>query len=278
MFKLILVFAAGLLPASAFAEPSLERGEYLVRGPAACGNCHTPQGPNGPDMTNEFGGFLVEKNDAMEAWAVNITPGSQVAGWSDEELARAIREGIRPDGSVIGPPMPIGLYRGLSDDDLMSIVMFLRTVPASANQTPQSTYNFPLPPAYGPPIDTVASIPQGVTVEYGEYLAGPVAHCVECHTTFGEKGPMFETHLGAGGFEFHGPWGVSVAPNITPHEDGIPGYSDAELAQMITEGKRPDGKPMLPPMGYAYYKAMTPDDLAAILLYLRQIPPLPSPG
>jgi hypothetical protein len=124
----------------------------------------------------------------------------------------------------------------------------------------------------------VASIPQGVTVEYGEYLAGPVAHCVECHTTFGEKGPMFETHLGAGGFEFHGPWGVSVAPNITPHEDGIPGYSDAELAQMITEGKRPDGKPMLPPMGYAYYKAMTPDDLAAILLYLRQIPPLPSPG
>ncbi|MEL7528515.1 MAG: c-type cytochrome [Pseudomonadota bacterium] len=278
MFRSILVAAAILLPAMACAEPSLERGEYLVRGPAACGNCHTPQGPSGPDMTNELGGFLVEKNDAMEAWAVNITPGSRVAGWSDEELARAIREGIRPDGSVIGPPMPIGLYRGLSDDDLMSIVMFLRTVPASDNETPQSTYNFPLPPAYGPPIDTVASIPQGVTVEYGEYLAGPVAHCVECHTTFGEKGPMFETHLGAGGFEFHGPWGVSVAPNITPHEDGIPGYSDKDLAQMITQGKRPDGKPMLPPMGYGYYERMTPDDLAAILLYLRQMPPLPSPG
>lgn len=278
MFKRILLSAAILLPATAYAEPSLERGEYLVRGPAACGNCHTPQGPNGPDMANELGGFLVEKNDAMEAWAVNITPGSRVAGWSDEELARAIREGIRPDGSVIGPPMPIGLYRGLSDDDLMSIVMFLRTVPASDNQTPQSTYNFPLPPAYGPPIDTVASIPQGVTVEYGEYLAGPVAHCMECHTTFGEKGPMFETHLGAGGFEFHGPWGVSVAPNITPHEDGIPGYSDEELARMITQGQRPDGKPMLPPMGYGYYNTMTAEDLAAILLYLRQIPPLPSPG
>ena len=95
---------------SASAEMSVERGEYLVRGPAGCGNCHTPKGPDGPDMTNELGGFLVEKNPAFEAWAVNITPGSRVADWTDEELARAIREGIRPDGTVIGPPMPISLY------------------------------------------------------------------------------------------------------------------------------------------------------------------------
>ena len=57
------------------AEPSVERGEYLVRGPAGCGNCHTPQTPNGPDMANELGGFMVEKNPAFEAWAVNITKG-----------------------------------------------------------------------------------------------------------------------------------------------------------------------------------------------------------
>ena len=270
--------AAILIPILANAEPSVERGEYLVRGPAACGNCHTPQGPNGPDMANELGGFMVEKNPAFEAWAVNITPGSRVADWSDAELARAIREGIRPDGSVIGPPMPIGLYRGLSDDDLMSIVMFLRTVPASANETPFSTYNIPLPPAYGPPIDSVPSIPAGVTVEYGEYLAGPVAHCMECHTTFGEKGPMFDTHLGAGGFAFHGPWGTSIAPNLTPHPDGIPEYTDAELRTIITKGMRPDGSPMMPPMGYGYYATMTDDDVDAIILYLRQIPPLPSPG
>ena len=235
-------------------------------------------GPNGPDMANEFGGFMVEKNPAFEAWAVNITPGSRVADWTDAELARAIREGIRPDGTVIGPPMPIGLYRGLSDDDLMSIVMFLRTVPASANETPFSTYNIPLPPAYGPPIDTVASIPAGVTVEYGEYLAGPVAHCVECHTPFGPTGPMLETHLGAGGFEFHGPWGTSVAPNITTHEDGLAAYTDAELKGMITSGTRPDGSPMMPPMGYGYYATMTPEDVDAIILYLRQLPPLPSSG
>ncbi|WP_171209364.1 MULTISPECIES: c-type cytochrome [unclassified Ruegeria] len=277
MNRVLLTAASVLLPLSAFAEPSVERGEYLVRGPAACGNCHTPQGPNGPDMSNELGGMMVEKNEMMEAWAVNITPGSRVADWSDAELAKAIREGIRPDGTLIGPPMPIGLYRGLSDDDLMSMVMFLRTVPASDNETPASTYNFPLPPAYGPPIETVSAPPRGVSVDYGAYLAGPVAHCTECHTTFGPTGPMFETHLGAGGFEFHGPWGVSVAPNITSHEDGLAGYSDDELKAIITVGKRPDGSRMLPPMGYAYYATMTSEDLEAIVLYLRTILPLPDP-
>jgi mono/diheme cytochrome c family protein len=233
------------------AEVSVERGEYLVRGPAGCGNCHTPQTPTGPDMANEFGGCMVEKNPGFEAWAVNITPAGRVADWSDDELAKAIREGIRPDGSVIGPPMAIGLYRGLSDDDLYSMVAFIRTVTPSSNQTPFSTYNIPLPSAYGPPIESVTAPERAASVAYGEYLAGPVAHCVECHTPFGEKGPMLDTHLGAGGFEFHGPRGTSVAPNLTKHEDGLEGYSDTELKTMITTGVRPDGSRMLPPMDQA---------------------------
>ncbi len=270
-----LVLGAG---SAAFAEPSLDRGEYLVRGPAGCGNCHTPQGPNGPDMANELGGFMVEKSDLFEAWAPNITPGGRVAEWSDAELAKAIREGIRPDGTVIGPPMPIGLYRGLSDDDLMSMVMFLRTVAASDNVVPASTYNIPLPPAYGPPIDSVAAVPEGVTVEYGAYLAGPVAHCLECHTPMGPQGPMLDTHMGAGGFAFHGPWGVSVSANLTSSEDGLAGYTDDQIRTMITQGVRPDGSRMLPPMGYGYYANTKPEDIDAIILFLRQLPPLPDPS
>ena len=52
-------------------------------------------------------------------------------------------------------------------------------------------------------------------------------------------------------------------------------YSDAEIAAMITKGVRPDGSAMLPPMPYGYLAGMTPDDLAAIILYLRSLPPLP---
>ncbi|MCL4189495.1 MAG: cytochrome C [Rhodobacteraceae bacterium] len=269
-----IAFACG----GAMAETPLERGEYLVRGPGGCGNCHTPFGPQGPDMAMELAGRLVEDGPAFRAVAPNITPGGRIAGWSDAELARAIREGIRPDGSVIGPPMPVLLYRGLSDGDLAAIVAFLRTLPAVAADPGRSEYRIPLPPAWGPPVGSVAEVPRGVTVEYGAYLAGPVAHCVECHTPMGPEGPLFDSRLGAGGFEFHGPWGVSVAANITPHEDGIAGYSDAELAAMITRGLRPDGSAMLPPMPYGHFAAFTGDDLAAVILYLRSLPPLPDEG
>ena len=214
----------------------------------------------------------------MQAVSPNITPAGPAGDWTDEELARAIREGIRPDGTLIGPPMPFALYRGLSDTDLAAIVAFLRTVKPVENDPPKSVYNIPLPPAWGPPVEHVADIPRGPTVEYGAYIAGPIAHCLECHTPMGPDGHMlFDTALGQGGFKFPGPWGVSVAANITSSEDGLAGYSDEELARMITEGVRPDGSRMLPPMPYAHFARMTPDDLAALIAYLRTIPPLPDP-
>jgi mono/diheme cytochrome c family protein len=260
------------------AQTPVERGEYLVRGPAGCGNCHTPMGPEGFVADQELAGRVVEDSEPFLAIAPNLTPAGAIAGWSDTELARAIREGIRPDGSLIGPPMPFSMYRGLSDGDLGAIVAFLRTLPAVENDPGTSEYRIPLPPAYGPPVESVADVPQGVTVEYGAYLAGPVAHCLECHTPLGLQGPMLDTALGRGGFEFHGPWGVSVAANLTAHADGLAGYSDDEIKAMIVEGVKPDGTPMMPPMPYGFLARMTPEDLDAIVMYLRSLPPLPDAG
>lgn len=271
---LTATIAVALTAGAAAAETPEERGAYLVQGPMGCGNCHTPFGPEGFDFDKDLSGRVVEDNEMFTAVAPNLTPAGPIADWSDAELARAIREGIRPDGSVIGPPMPFPLYRHISDDDLAAIVAYLRTVPAVESDVPASVYNIPLPPAYGPPIETVAAVPAGVTVEYGEYLAN-VAHCMECHTPFGPQGPMLDTDFGRGGFEFHGPWGTSVASNLTSHEDGLAGYSDEEIAAMITKAVRPDGSPMMPPMPYGYLAQMTPDDLSALILYLRSVPPLP---
>jgi mono/diheme cytochrome c family protein len=277
------MLAASLLAAfgvasAASAEVSVERGEYLVRGPAGCGNCHTPMGPEGFVMDQELAGRIVEDSPAFTAIGTNLTPAGRISEWSDAELARAIREGIRPDGTVIGPPMPITMYRGLGDDDLMSIVAFLRTLPAVENELPASVYNIPLPPAYGPPVESVTAPEPGVTVEYGAYLAGPVSHCMECHTPMGPQGPLLETDLGRGGFEFHGPWGTSVAANITNHEDGLAGYTDDQVKAMITQGVHADGRPMMPPMPYGYLAQMTPEDIDAIVLYLRSLPGLPDAG
>jgi hypothetical protein len=87
----------------------------------------------------------------------------------------------------------------------------------------------------------------------------------------GPAGPDFEHQLGAGGLDFHGPWGISYSANITPA--GIGERTDAELKRIITTGTRPDGSPMLPPMPYPYYANIKEDDLEAIIVYLRTLSP-----
>ncbi|MCP4385650.1 MAG: c-type cytochrome [Hyphomicrobiales bacterium] len=277
---LTLAVFASASAASASAETALERGTYLMNSIAACGNCHTPLDANGPIAGQELAGRLVDDGEPFTAYAPNITPDMEtgIGSWTDDEIITAIREGKRPDGTIIGPPMPIGLYRGLSDTDVEAMVAYLRQVPAVRNEVPKSTYRIPLPESYGPPVGSVADVEPGVTVEYGGYLAGPVGHCIECHTPMGQGHPDFENQLGAGGFEFRGPWGVSASANVTSHEtDGVASYSDDELIAMITTGVHPDGSKMLPPMGYGYYANMQPDDVKAIIAYLRTLPPKPNP-
>lgn len=265
--------ALALTGSAALAAGSVERGDYLVNSIMGCGNCHTPIGAQGFEQDKALSGRLVEDNASFKAISANITPGGPVKDWTDEQLAKAIREGIRPDGSLIGPPMPFEVYKGISDDDLASIVMYLRTVPAVENDPGTSTFNIPLPPAWGPPVTSVAAIPEGVTVEYGAYLAGPLGHCIVCHTPMGANGQAdFENQLGAGGMQFAQPDGSMVtAPNITPN--GIGEYTDEQLATIITEGKRPDGSAMHPPMPYGFFANMKADDVKAIILYLRSLPP-----
>jgi mono/diheme cytochrome c family protein len=110
-------------------------------------------------------------------------------------------------------------------------------------------------------------------VAYGAYLAGPLGHCIECHSTPNDKGiPDFEGKTGGGGLSFNGPWGISYAPNITP--TGIGKWSDSEIKTAITTGVRPDGIRLKPPMGYAYYRGIRRADLDAIVAYLRTLKPL----
>lgn len=72
---------------------------------------------------------LVIDDKMMKAYCADITPAGAIGKWTDAGLARAIREGIRPDGSLIGPPMPFGLYKDLSDTDLAATIAYLRTLP-----------------------------------------------------------------------------------------------------------------------------------------------------
>lgn len=268
-----LVAGLALLAGAARGDTGVERGRYLVETIAGCGNCHTPLGPSGPLPGRHLAGGLVMDEGVFRAVTPNITPdpATGIGGWSDAQLVRAIREGIRPDGTLIGPPMPFAFYRGLADDDLMAMVAYLRTVPAVVGDTPPSTYSFPLPPAYGPPVDSVKAPDRADRVAYGAYLAGPVGHCMECHTPLLPNGQRDMARLGWGQAEFRGPWGVSVSADLTRSHLGQ--WSDAEIVRAITHGISRDGRQLFPPMGFAYYAGVSQDDLGAIVAYLRTLPP-----
>jgi hypothetical protein len=109
-------------------------------------------------------------------------------------------------------------------------------------------------------------------VKKGFYLA-TISPCMECHTPFGQRGRDFQNRLGAGGAEFPGPWGKSVSRNITSSkEKGLGNWTDAEIKRAITQGVSRDGSKLNPPMGFPLYAKMTPDDLDAVVAYLRTVP------
>lgn len=257
------------------AETPLERGKYLMESIVACGNCHTPMGPQGPLPGLELAGGTEFREGFGVARTPNITPDAEtgIGKWTDEQIVMAIREGRRPDGSIIGPPMPIALYRGISDADVNALVAYLRQVKPVSNRIARSSYTVPLPPSYGPPVSNVSAPPPSDRLAYGAYLAGPLGHCVECHSTPNENGiPDFLGKTGGGGLTFNGPWGVSHAANITP--SGLRDWSDVEIKAAITSGVRPDGARLNPPMAFAFYRNMRGDDLDAIVTYLRALKPL----
>jgi len=201
--------AACLAAGSATAQTQVERGKYLVESIMGCGNCHTPVGPNGPILDKALsGGPPIEEGKLFTALPSNITPDPEtgIGKWTDAEIKTAIRQGKRPPnaqngGTLIGPPMPFGQYRGIADADIDAVVAYLRTVPPVKNAVEKSTYHIALPPAWGPPIDKpIAAPPASDKVVYGAYLAGPLGHCVECHTPMGpDHRQQFATLLGAGG-------------------------------------------------------------------------------
>lgn len=266
---------------AAQAETRLERGAYLVNALGACGNCHTPRdAKNQPVAGMELaGGREFDVAELGHIVGPNITPDKDtgIGGWTEGQIVNSLRNGKRPDGTIIGPPMPIEMYRGLSDRDAEAIAAYLKSVKPVSHKVARSTYKIPLPPAYGPIVGHVDEPDRKNKIAYGAYLAGPVAHCVECHTPR-EKGQLVLDRLGAGGREFPdfvNPGAVTVSRNITPDpQDGLGQWSDADIKRAILIGERPDGTKLAGTMPFAAYNTMTSDDVNAITDYLRALPPL----
>ncbi len=252
-----------------------------MEGIVACGNCHTPKDADAvPIEDMRLAGAFVIEEPVFRAYAPNITMDEEtgIGSWTDEEIIRAIREGVRPDGTIIGPPMPMLSYRHMSDYDVRAIVAYLRSVPPVRNVVPPSEYDFPLPESWGPPVGEVADVPQDDLLAYGTYL-NHIGHCMECHTPL-VNGQFDFSRTGQGGGALPNVFGLgfsAVAANITAHPElGIGAWTDDEIKRAITQGISRDGRELLPAMAFSYYRNISNTDLNALIAYLRTVPPQPA--
>ncbi|WP_374442331.1 c-type cytochrome [Stella sp.] len=285
----LLFVALAALPAA--AETAVERGAYLVETILACGNCHTPKDPAGQPLRdrNLSGGHAFD-TPTFAATAPNITPDRDtgIGGWSDQDIRRALVEGIRPDharlaGVPLAPVMPAGFYRAMLPEDLDAVIAYLRSVPPIRNRVPDPVYRRPAQHAAYPDAERpYAAADMADPVTRGRYLA-TIGHCMECHSPMVAGRVDYAHGLGRGGRRFdaalvHGfpaDWPGSVAPNVTRHPTaGLGAWTDAEIARAITRGIGRDGRRLQPPMGFAWYAGLRPADVAALVAWLRTVPPL----
>jgi cytochrome c553 len=255
-----LLAGAAIVPASAAqgAGDALERGRYL--------------------METVGGGARFSQDGVAFGAAPNITPDREtgIGRWSDAGIIRAIREGVRPDGSYLGPVMAFDMYRRISDGDMHAIVAYLRSMPPVRNMVPRTAWRTPRRTPYGPPAGHVPDPPRTDRVTYGAYLAGPLAECVACHTPYGSDGrPDYAHRLGAGGTSFETPRGEAIAGNITPDRDtGLGDFTVTQIKSMIVSGVRPNYSRANPVMPHRRFAGLAPEDLDAIVAYLRALKPV----
>lgn len=259
----------------------LARGRYLVVGLVGCQVCHSPKdwkthgAPNLPGM--ELGGQILPMPSLPgTVVASNLTPDPETgaANWTDDQIARSIREGIGHDGRTIFPMMPYAAYRTISDEDVASIVVYLRSIPPVHNPLPPTRVNFPVnylirnaPQPLSVPVSGPG--PQATPVERGKYL---VAIGCGCHTPTDRKGPIRGLEHG-GGEVLNGPWGEVTSANITPDASGI-GYFDEALFLQAMRTGFVKARKLNSIMPFGEFANLTDDDLKAIFAYLRTVPPV----
>lgn len=267
------------------------RGEYLANHVCVCMDCHSTRdwntfaGPLVPgtlgvggevfDQTMQFPGRFVSRN---------ITPHG-LGSWTDGEIYRAITSGVSKDGHPFFPVMPYTYYNTMANEDLYSIIAYLRTLPAIVTDPEPSKADFPMSVILHmipKPAAPVERRDPADAVAYGAYVAN-AAGCRECHTKMEKGKPVGEPF--AGGFEFNFPsGGVVRSPNITPSEEGGIGrwtreqfierfklYSDSGYVAPTIDWERGDMQTVMP---WAMYTGMTEQDLGAIYDYLRTIKPV----
>jgi len=270
-FALLLLCAASF--ASASAQGDAKRGEYLAKA-GGCVGCHTE---DRSDAVRFAGGRAI-KTSFGTFFGPNITPhpDTGIGRWTEADFVRAMRSGVRPDGSRYYPVFPYPSYTQITDSDLRDLWAYLRSLPPVGRTNREHELRFP----YGwrflnriwnwlffTPGPFVPDSRWPEPASRGAYLVNALGHCGECHTPRNFLGGAKRGRFLAG---------RKGMPNLTP--TGIGKWSDEDLKQFFLTGVTPDGDATAVEMDEVVRNTTSqfmPGDLAAMIAYLRSLPPLP---
>ena len=246
----------------------------LVFAAAGCASCHVAtDGPadllsGGKRFVSDFGSFI----------APNISSDAEhgIGSWTDLELASAITAGVGRDGRQLYPAFPYTAYNKASTQDIVDLIAYLRTLPASDRPDVPHALDFPFNQriTLGPwkalflRSDWILADVPTPQLERGRYLVESLGHCTECHTPRNALGGLQTARWMAGA---PNPSGEGRIPNITP---AVLKWSEGDIAEYLKSGFTPDFDSAGGTMAAVVRNTakLGDADRAAIAAYLKAIP------
>jgi mono/diheme cytochrome c family protein len=242
---------------------ALERGKHLAESLGECVVCHG---------TGLAGGKVEPMGPLGRVVIPNVSPGGRIKAYSDAELSRLIRHGIKRDGTTVRL-MPANVSSWWPDEDVAALIAWMRSRPALSGDPGVFELT-----AMGKLLDRFDSIPIDVARRidharvgqspapaanaiYGAYVG---TSCRGCHAPTLAGGPI----PGA-------PPGLAVPLNLTPHETGLKGWTFDDFKALVHSGKRKNGKPLDPFMPVDALRNLNELELTALWAYLQSAPPRP---
>jgi len=270
-------------------KKSIAHGDYLVNHVALCIDCHSERdyskysGPVKPG-TEGMGGeaFTPGMGVPGTVYAKNITPDSEtgIGTWTDDEILRAMTQGITKTGDTLFPIMPYPNFNRMAKEDLMDIIAYIRRLKPVKNKVQARQLMIPIALAYPgrmlqPSVDGNVRPPETDIVKYGGYMT-TFSSCGECHTPMTPQGPDF-SRMFAGGHTFDNVLFKVTSANITPDSTtGIGMWTEDKFMTKFLPYREEknynfDAGKQNTIMPLAAYAGMKDSDLKAIYAYLRTV-------
>jgi mono/diheme cytochrome c family protein len=274
--------SASELPAYA---PDVTKGAYIFAA-SGCSSCHAAPGAKGDDKLALSGGLaLATPFGTFSVPNISPDPEHGIGGWTLAEFVTSMKYGVGRSGEHLYPAFPYPSYQRMRIEDIIDLKAYLDTLPAVATSAPPHDLPFPFNLRRGLGLWKLLYV-DGRTFEpdpaisaeenRGAYLVHGPGHCGECHSPRNVIGGVIASRAYSGG---PAPEGDGTIPNITPDpETGIGSWSDAEIVEAFETGFKPDfdtfgGSMVAVQQNLAM---LTPEDLMAIAVYLKSLPPIRS--